>query len=99
MPVPPIKPTRIPHGPETEVVVSAVPDPAHEGRYVVDLRLERRGPLGADADPATPGPYVPTAAGLRLSASVVPVLVEALQRMTKRVAEAQVWAPTPEDAP
>lgn len=63
----------------------------------IDLRLARRAPLGADAEPAAAGPFEPTSAGFRLPAAVAPILAEALHKLARREQQAALWRPASVD--
>jgi hypothetical protein len=80
--------TRIPLGPDVEVRVSEAEGELGAG-VMLDVALWRCSPDDRSRS------FCRTAAGWRIPAHLVPVLVEGLQRVAKRSTERRLFAPAP----
>jgi hypothetical protein len=80
----------VPLGGDLQVRVSA--QSTDSGERVLQLELERRAQVSSDtvADAGLVGEFAPTAARLRCPMHLTPLLVEAIERVAKRAAEAAV---------
>jgi hypothetical protein len=83
--------TRLPTGPDTELVIQLVNDGTHGPQ--LDIREARRVALGADAESDLIGPYEPTCAGFLLPLALAPALMDAVSKMVRRAKERAIWGP------